>query len=116
MENAQSEKSIETHIEDNKDQMEINKGQIDVNNDPSSVQKRQPVEDVQLEESINKGNTVNDQSNIPDPISAKKYPINLKVKATRKHGFSGKRKSKWKVVRLWIPLKILETMKRKIML
>ena len=89
---AHSEKTIGARVEDKKDQMENNIGQIDVNNDSSSVQKRQPGEEIQIEESTNKGNTVNDQSKIPVPISAKKHPINLKVKATRKHGFRREKK------------------------
>ena len=51
------------------------------NKDLSSVQKRQmipskSVENTQIEESVNKGNIVEDHSNISDPISPKKISNN----------------------------------------
>ena len=99
---AHSDKTIEARVEDNKNQMEIIKGQIDVNNDLSSVQKRQiipskSVESTQIEESINKGNIVDDHSNISDPVSPKKPSKKLRVKTAKKRVPKWKRKVKTEV-------------------
>ena len=70
------------------------KVQSDVNNDLNSVQKRQSVENSQIEESVNKGYIADDHSTISDPVSPKKPSKKLRVKTAKKQVPKWKRKVK----------------------